>query len=532
MDGTGTFHEEGGGAVAAPPPDRGEDDPVPDQESVLDPVHELVQDYAQDAGSDSDEGDFGLFGVDGKTIAVHIDHLAELAHIDGLHQGIGADENSLGLIPVRGVLVPVLDAFGNYRRDGRRPKTAAILGVDGQFAGLAIDEVIGLRRFPMRTIQQMAGSAVRRLSAGMIYLDDDLIHVLDAPILLQDDAMPRALLDPRKSLRADRGLSTPFLTFLTGGVSFAVRADRIVGTVPQRVIEDGTGAGGVFLGTISYYGRRLPILASNLVFGLGDSARIERFETVVLRMPDDRLIGLAAERIVRAVNGKQGADRPLDEHIEHSVRLLRSTVTFDDNIHFVVDEDRLFEEPRVISIARLSDAAVPSSDHRIVVAERDQGSVAFEKERYLLVEAGMRIGIRITDIDAMRTPPRPEDILRTDLQWPGFAGLLVFDGKLAPLVRLAEHLGRSSPPDQSQQRMIMSSIEGRQVAFLADRLTGIGTSDWVSQDDQGKLGGLAVASLKFEGQSEVRHLIDLRALSRALLDFMSGQQGAGQTQPN
>lgn len=488
------------------------------------PGSDLPAAAVPDPATAAEEGDFGLFRLGQETIAVDIAHLEEVARIDVLRRGIDDGHRVLGMITLRGVLVPVIDPLGRYDGETARPGIAVILSVDDQFAGLAVDEVKGLRRFPLRAIQRLAGAGSGRLATGAISTDDGLIHVIDAPAILRSDATPRATVDPRKTLRADRGLTTPFLTFLAGGVSFAVQADRIVGTVPQRAVEDATGAGGAFRGTISYYGRRLPILASNLAFGIGADLRPERFETVVLRFPGDRLLGLAAERIVRVASSKDDSERPLPEHVSHSVRLMRSTVSFDNVIHFVVDETRMVADPTLLSIAGLSDTDAQPVEMPNVALEDGHGAVTFERERYLLAEAGTRIGIRITDIDAMRNPPQSKDILRTDLYWPGFLGLFVLDGDLVPVVRLAEHLGLQSTPNQAHERVIMSSDADRRVAFLVDSLTGIGTSDWVTQDSSAQAGSLTMASLKAYGRSEIRHIVDLRKTSKDLLDCMIGQQ--------
>lgn len=495
-------------------------------ETALADVEEVDGPLPREA--EAEEGDFGLFRLGGKTVAVHLVHLEEVARIEMLHPLIDHGGAALGMITVRGVLVPVIDPLGCYADGAARPEAAVILCVGGQFVALAVNEVMGIRRFPLRAIQRLAGERSQRLGAGTICDGAGLIHVIDVPAIFADGATPRAALDPRKTLRASRGLTTPLLTFLAGGVNFAVRADRIVGTVPRRSIEDVTAAGGPFLGTISYYNRRLPILASNLVFGIGAGLRPERFETVVLQFPDDRLVGLAAERIVRVVNSTEDVERALPVHLAHGVRMLRATVSFDAVIHFVIDQAELVADRELLSIAGLSDKELAPAGTAVGASggAPQQKAVVFERERFLLAEAGTRLGIRITDIEAMRTPPPQSDILRTELAWPGFLGLYVLDGELVPLVHLAGHLGRRTAPNAAQARVMMSSDEGRPVAFLVDCLSGIGTSDWVTQQDEGGRGALAMASLKVQGQSEIRHIVDLRRLARDLLGYMT-HQGAG-----
>jgi purine-binding chemotaxis protein CheW len=252
----------------------------------------------------------GLFELGNETIAIDVRFLAEVAHIDVLQHRITGDDNALGLISIRGVLVPVIDPLGIYRSAKSKPSTAAVLTDSERVSGLAVNRVMGLRRFEARSLQRLTGDGGENLTAGTIYENGALIHVLNAEAILRRADIPKAFIDPRKTQKSERSLATPLLTFEAGGVSFAMKADKIVGTVPQQGIEDTTMASDRFLGSITYYDRRVPIMSTNRVFGLGDPGCPTRFETVVLRFPDDRLLGLTADRIVHVANSKEGEERP------------------------------------------------------------------------------------------------------------------------------------------------------------------------------------------------------------------------------
>ena len=112
----------------------------------------------------------GLLDIGGETIAIDVSSLAEVAHIEKLNPTLDPQPGVLGLIAIRGSLIPVCDPFSVYDTSdsGKRPSIAAVIIEEEQAIGLAVDGVHGLRRFKRSDIQNMHGETGRGLGAGTI----------------------------------------------------------------------------------------------------------------------------------------------------------------------------------------------------------------------------------------------------------------------------------------------------------------------------------------------------------------------------
>lgn len=469
-------------------------------------------------GDDPDRtGDraLGLFRIGGVRIAIDVGVLTEVVHVEDLKRGIDPADTALGMIVIRGVLVPVIDPLRQYAPPDRQPAIVVVLSRGDMLTGIGVDEVGGLSRFPAAAVQsRVPGPGPARIS-GSIHDAGSLIHVLDADALFDEEATPKVRGDLRKALLADRGESTPYLTFDAGGVAFAVRAERVVGTVPRQGIEDRSLSCGHLLGTVTYFQRRLPIVATNAVFGVGLPKPHDRFETVVLRFPDDRILGLAADRIVLVANGTDGSHRPLPDHVAAATHLIRASATMAGREHFILDDDAILADGAIGSIAGLSVRNAATAPAPVRPADGREQALVRESERYVLIEAGSNIGIRMTDIDGMREPPAPGDIIPIERSLPGVSGLFVVDGTLVPLVRLSTHLGCAAAPDPALERVFLTSESGRAVGFLIDKVTGIATSEWIERRKEagrgaGALTPFDIGLLRAYGTTEVRNIVNLR----------------------
>ncbi|MEM8881779.1 MAG: chemotaxis protein CheW [Pseudomonadota bacterium] len=464
----------------------------------------------------------GLLHLKGQTIAIDVDALAEVAHIETLRQTVDPHPGVLGLISIRGALIPVCDPFGAYSDDASSapPAIAAVLARDDLVIGLAVDGVNGLRRFDAGEIQSMRGKMGRGFSAGTIHRGDQMIEVIDAKTLLEEANLPSACTRLNKTHQAHRSTARPYLTFEAGHVHFAVPARNIFGTVPRQEIEDLTLADGTYLGTITYFRRRVPVMDTNRVFGLGARPPHHASETVVLRLPEDRLLGLAVDRICHVALPPKDAFRPLELRLDARMDLLSGTVELDGTEHFLIAEERLTDDSRLKNAAELSDpqqdaAAELTEDDRAVQQAKASGASAIEKlrDRFLLVDAGTQIALRMGEIRGMREPPTTRDITTSTADLPGFEGLFFSDGALVPLINLATYLGFANDDDHPRARVLMVENEGFVAGFLLDDVESIATSIWFSRQDDRISAQFDLVAVRRDGKTEVFNYLDIRAVT-------------------
>jgi chemotaxis signal transduction protein len=210
----------------------------------------------------------------------------------------------------------------------------------------------------------------------------------------------------------------------------------------------------------------------------------------------------------------------LASHVGSAIHLVRATVNLNETAHFIIDDANLLLDPELISVSGLSDRSNAVTKPALTFDSGKPGDVVYERERYLLVEAGSKIGIRMTHIDGMRSLPKEAEITQTDSRHPGLMGLFLLDGEMIPLIRLAEHLGQPASPNPALERVFISSDNDRRVAFLVDSLTGIATSEWTTTQALGNTIKYDLASLRAYGVVEVRNIVDLRKVSRDIAERM------------
>ena len=458
----------------------------------------------------------GLLDLGGETIAVNVDALAEVAHIDTLKPTLEPQAGVLGLISIRGSLIPVCDPFSVYcGAKDTSPAIAAVIISDDQAIGLAVDGVQGLRRFNRNDVQNMHGSGNPGFGAGTIQSEDGFIEVIDADALIQNSGLPHAKTRLRKAHGTGRTTTRPYLTFEAGGVFFAVPARTIFGTVPRQAIEDATLSDGTYLGTITYFRRRVPVMDTNRVFALGTARQVQSSETVVLRLPEDRLLGFAVHRICHVALPAQENFRRLPLQIDSQMGLLFGTVDIDGVEHFLINEEKLMSDPQLGHAAELSEQqstkVQPLSEDQKLAAAHGANKIEKLRDRFLLIEAGAPIALRMRDLRGMREPPKPEDVTPCASYAPGLEGLFFVDGQLVPLINLAAYLGTGA--GDQKLRVLLVQHNGFVAGFLLEDVQGVATSRWFSRQDDRLSSEFDLVAIRRNGETEVFNYLDIQALT-------------------
>ena len=458
----------------------------------------------------------GLLDLGGETIAVNVDALAEVAHIDVLKPTLEPQAGVLGLISIRGSLIPVCDPFSVYNSANKTsPAIAAVIISEDQAIGLAVDGVQGLRRFNRNDVQYMHGSGNPGFGAGTIQREDGFIEVIDADALIQNSGLPHAKTRLRKAHGTGRTTTRPYLTFEAGGVFFAVPARTIFGTVPRQAIEDATLSDGTYLGTITYFRRRVPVMDTNRVFALGTARQVQSSETVVLRLPEDRLLGFAVHRICHVALPAQENFRRLPLQIDSQMGLLFGTVDIDGVEHFLINEEKLMSDPQLGHAAELSEQqsskVQPLSDDQKLAAAHGANKIEKLRDRFLLIDAGAPIALRMRDLRGMREPPKPEDVTPCASYAPGLEGLFFVDGQLVPLINLATYLGTGA--GEKSLRVLLVQHNGFVAGFLLEDVQGVATSRWFSRQDDRLSSEFDLVAIRRNGETEVFNYLDIQALT-------------------
>ncbi|ETX15947.1 hypothetical protein OCH239_11890 [Roseivivax halodurans JCM 10272] len=464
------------------------------------------------------EVSFGLLDIGSSRVGVDLRFLTEVCMIDRLAPLMTAAPEVLGVIDLRGTIVPILDPNRLCGLDPspKPPTIAALLESDGRTIGLGIDRVVGLTEPAAGGVQRLfRDQGDGAFVTGGFFRDGRLVSCIDPAPLFGRVDLPAAA----SSLRTKRqGIATDtqaYLTFRAGGATFGLEALKISGTVPRQRIPRDSLTTDICLGSIRQHGRRIPVMQASAILGLGRGAAPEAPEVVVVRFPDERLLGLAVDVICRIALIRSADLQSPGPAFEGSGAPLRSVLVEEGGAQtFVLDHDALAASRDLAAMAALSD---PTANADAGPGGRGTGDdkgkradIIRDDARYMVFTARSRLATPIRQLVQILEPPR--DV--TPLSGPaGLMGLFADGGRLVPLVCLARRLGFSAAGEADQRRVLLVGPPDRRVGFVVDRVDGIEASEWRADDKTGLM--VEEGLVKLRNEPNVLPRIDLEHLAHA-----------------
>jgi len=157
----------------------------------------MDHDFAEVGIDDEDDNieDIHLtFKVSSATYAVCVTHVTEIVCIQDINHLPGMPDGFCGVINLRGHVVPVLDMqarFGGPSLDTNDRTVIVVLEVDGERAGLMVEEVTEVVDFPSDSIESATSSVGRERSkntlvSGIAKRGDRMCMILDVRKMLND----------------------------------------------------------------------------------------------------------------------------------------------------------------------------------------------------------------------------------------------------------------------------------------------------------------------------------------------------------
>lgn len=447
---------------------------------------------------------FGVFRIGPDTIAVDAEVLAEVAAIDRLERLPSPSPAVLGALDVRGLTVPVLDIgkLAGLADLEVKGGVAVVCAHQGRLLALAVDAVAGLAEVGAVDIEVPRGvgpvADAAPLMVGVFRHGGTLVSVIDPrPAFARADIPAGAArrntasgpLTGRGAPGGQVGAAAPHLVFETGGVLYAIDAVAVSATVPRQPIAGEALRSGLSLGTIRHLGRRVPVVDLNRVTELGAANDPAEAETVVLRLPEGRVLGFAVDHIRRIQQVPASALRPVPASLARANPFLASTIGEAGTQVFVLNAAALCADPQLGELAALSeqpddgapadkarDATVAGAASAAPPAAADDGEVIAERRRYLVFETGGGEGVVPVE-EIGRVIPRPER-LTPAARRSGLLGYFELDGAAVPLACLADLVGRAANPEAAEDRVMVTGEGTERVGFLVDRVASIKTSSW------------------------------------------------------
>lgn len=463
---------------------------------------------------------FGILRTGDHLFGVSTNDLAEVVPITNLTPYPSRQPDIIGAISVRGVMIPVLNPLSlcGFSADGYAPKVAALLRNERNMVALAMDYVVELRRIAEDTIQTVENVAKDNLITGFFLAEDKQINVISADVLFAQPDLPLA--SRRLKIKQTQALRDvlPHLTFESGGVHYAIAVSSLYNTIPRRALENTDVASGPFVGKITYHGRAIPIVDMNALMGMGTPRETELSEIVVIHVGEDRLMGLAVDRILRIEYFKVAEITPIPDCLQSAMPLVTATHHHEKmTAHIlIVASDRIAQMPEMEGITGLSDE---TTDETAAVETRksERQNVLRERNRNLVFSAGCEFAVPVQEVCDVLYPPKQITPWQAEIR--GLKGLFFFRNKMTPLIYLTEYLGHQPGSSDSEKHVLVCGADGIAVGFLVDGVQGILQSDW--QTESKLETGFEMVHIIDRGNSRLSPRLALEALASEVMESLS-----------
>jgi chemotaxis signal transduction protein len=422
---------------------------------------------------------FGLLQSGDHLIGVSTEDLAEVVPILKLTPYPSEDPAVLGAISVRGVLVPVLDpmALCGLQPGARPPQVAALLRNDRNLVALAMDQVVELRRVAPHELQAIDNAAEDALVTVFLLTEAGQVNILGTKALFARPALPLANRHLRvKEEQGNRNVR-PHLTFESGGVRYAIAVSNLFNTIPRRTLESTDVASGAFLGKVTYHRRTIPVVDMNALVNMTAARETDLPEIVVVHIGNDRLLGLAVDRISRIEYFQVSEIVAVPDHLRAAMPLVRATFQQKDTAShtLIIDPDEISALPEMAGVTEMSDKEgdTPPTEEPV---KTDREDIERVRNRNLVFSAGSEFAVPVQEIFDVLPPPK--EITPWQSGIPGLQGLFFFRNRMTPLIHLTRYLGNSSADTVSEKYVLVCGTPDLAVGFLVDGIRGILQSDW------------------------------------------------------
>jgi chemotaxis signal transduction protein len=435
-------------------------------------------------------------------------------------------EGLLGAVDIRGAIIPVLDlrsTLGLPAQDGVH--LIVIMRREGRLIGLTVDEVAGIARPEPGELFGLSTAAPRLaspLATHTFQTRGEIATVLDAKGIADLPDVP--LVEERASARRDSaaGAAESILLFRYGRSYLGIDAAYVDATVPPTAIRKTALSVGHCLGVIDHHGYEVPVVDTQAAIGLGMGEPQALTPVIVIRFPNDALLGFAIDEVHDIVRVAAADIVAMPLLARGEAALFRGMIAdgAERRDSLVLNAAALRADPALTTIAELRkpSLAVQGASLSPGASPRRGPAWAGRAQTYLTYAAGAELATPLEQITEIL--PYPTDVSPFDFQKPGLVGLFKHRQQVTPLVSLATLLGKRHPFDPAQARVLLVDHGGMTAGFAVEGLRSIDTASWRSTDADAPQDSKALfKSLVMIGAGETRRMVSQVDLIAELAAF-------------
>ena len=458
---------------------------------------------------------FGLARVGKCLVGIPLEHMSEVCRLCEMHALMVSSPILLGGLDLRGHLIPVLDLHRICDLPPAAPGGfATIVRLQDRLVAFPVDEVLGMVNLDVKKLQSLGqGAEGTQVVKGVVLEGGNSISILEVEAIFTLPGVYSVEAPQVTQSRTLDGHGTPMLIFEVGGAHFSVRAEDVYGTVPRQSVEVNAMSSGACMGSITHHGRRVPVLNTAQLFGVGVDQCSSQTEIVVLRGGSGRLVGLAVQAILDVqsidLRGLIAVPRAVGIAWNYFSGLMLRP---DGRQIYTIATDRFLADPQIESILTLSypvaGTEVATEAATLVDGE---GTTRTGLERYLVFKAGRIFATPLSQVSCIQK--LPTDLVPLTNPSQGLIGFFTQGQSPIPLVDLNEHLGFARS-DSGLDRVLLTGNGEEQLGFRVERVFSIESAAWVLQGmSQGSAMAEPLVQLGRGAAGRALPILDLEALA-------------------
>jgi len=475
-------------------------------------------------------GQLVTFLLDGVEFGLDIDRVQEITTRTEITPVPGSPRFVLGVINLRGQIIPVLDSRQRFHLAHAAPTARTrimVLDLAGEPTGFQVDavaEVVKLDDFSLKETPPLVAGVRSEYLAGMVTAGSRLITLINLDkILDSSEFFHRQLLSQETGRTVgfsahgqeaeEESDELPFVTFSLGQESFGVALANVEEIVDLPAVTKIPDAPDYVMGVICIRDQVLPLL---------DFTRLLRVEGSSDDAPKEMVILLSFEnaRLGMVVDGIQEIIRIRDEDILPAPH----TLSEPEKAHLdgvVIRSDRMVSLIRVMQI-------LDREDHQRLAtlgASAAAGRATELQERHDLPIVVFRLGeesfgLRLHEVREIIMVGQITPVPRA----PAFVeGVLNLRGEVMPVLDLRTRFGIDRIDRTALSRILITPIGGVFTGLVVDSVQEVGSVDQRKLEDPPRVttvGANAYIEKVARSEAGMIFLLDLQRL----LSDVEGQQ--------
>lgn len=450
-------------------------------------------------------GAYGVVEIGGLLHAVPLENIREVTpRPSALLPFPSPRSDVIGAMQVRGSIVPVLDTVQLL---GLRTTSSAeqilILRLGGGVVGLTVDRVHGVRTIEESQITTfaMSGTATDTpavISAGFTHREERGVIIAPAALALQQ-SIPLA--EDRSEARLTASVGHPAILFGAGAIRLGIDARAVVAMVPHSAVEPGPVASPLWLGFVRHVGKRIPLVDTLSLLGLGRYPRDAHAASVILRLNDGGRVALRIDAVEDMVKLDDAAMGPVGAVGDMSSALFRGLYSGNGE-SLIVDASALQADPRLIDLGKL-EASEASAE--------TQGGDGTRKPFLKFVLSGRVFATPLEQVEEIIQAPAT--LMRAQESGGPGLGLISYRGGAVPLLDIRSRLGLTASGQGESGFAVLISGAGAMTAILVDRLDSVERLPVQSLQEKPPGGEIDLFRNTITTEGKAYPVLDLRAIA-------------------